>query len=626
MHGKSLVEAFDSRKEEVDTLLGLSDKYHQQAKLIVSGAHSKQDLELFYRLVKLSIKCLKMIFSRYNEVLDPKAKAVVYFKLADLYFNEVRDYPESESLITKLIAICHRNKYTDLHVAGIVLYLKITSSVDPEYSYSRLKEFMFIFRDSSNITCLLYILFYQLFDHSTTAKKRPPIKTVLETASRADNEIGACLIIIAAYDTLCNGNMKDFNSVLSKVDHEVSIKQLPIQLQCMFLVVKLYACLLSGNKIEFRSTAKALDGVNQSQKGENWCSWKPSGSFSLEFNYSLINVDLQLNWLNKNQFLCILRLLVGLNIIDRLVSAALKMFESSFTSIMPLIECLQGGKVDSQLCITHLDALRRISGYLLFNVIYYSNWCKAFGFGTVKNVENYMLELGASFLDLNSKIFTKMCLADCLRHDYSRKILYFEALISVLNEQNKISIDKFSRLINSITIDDVGVYATYQRINLSLWERDTKPNSKDLERQIKRDFERLQSLSVDNIDSAHFGTLTNYVTDMLCLRNIFEIIQCANALQAQHIYYKLKEVDSSISSVFLSIINHLTCLVFERPSDSMQARLKKCLSLQERLPTSFKLLRIQIYKAQLQFMQHNTKLAAEIEEIKLKIIKLNYRS
>lgn len=635
MDNEDAVAAFGSKKAELSALVCLADKYYQQAKSGIYNLRSSADIVQYYKLVKLSIKCYRLILSKYEMALDPKTKGLVYFKLAELYFHEVQDYSESESLIAKLIAICHRNKFNDLHVAGIVLYLKITSHVDPEYSFSQLKDFMFIFRDSSNMTCLFYILSYQLFHHETIMKKDFPVKTVLDAASHADKDVGSCLAIILAYNLLSHGNLKSFNLCMNQINDDLLIESLPVQIQCMLHIANLYACLLSGDKIKFKSTAKALDRINQKQKEESWSQWKLSGAFNITLNYSLLNLNFEFKWLNKDQFLCLLRLLVGLNIIDRLIPAALQMLKSSLKSVSSLIKSIEDRQIDFQGSINDCNLLFHLNGFILFNVIYYCEWCKIFGYGSIETLEDFrsegcFSELNHLFWDKDEKSTTGNEFTQVIGKEYQRKLAYLDGLKFVLNKNIFEARNQFESLMDEGVTDDIAYYSIYQHISLLLWRHEADVNAKQLENAINKDFKILRNWSkkehtAEDFNMISFNSRPDYESDIKILHAIFEILQYRDSGSARVIYQKIAGF-GTINSVFINILYHLVSCIFEKYSAEINKRMERCLSLQTRLPKGNNLLKILVYKAQLLFMQYDDVLPAEKEEVKLRILKLKQES
>ncbi|KAL9623335.1 MAG: hypothetical protein Q9160_002442 [Pyrenula sp. 1 TL-2023] len=99
-------------------LLTLADEYlaaaHDQSSLVTLSQH-EQDIDEYHKLVATSLGCMEALLKKSR--LQPLVEAKVRLKYAQVLHEETENLLEAETVLTKGIDLCERNRFIDLKYA-----------------------------------------------------------------------------------------------------------------------------------------------------------------------------------------------------------------------------------------------------------------------------------------------------------------------------------------------------------------------------------------------------------------------------------------------------------------------------------------------------------------------------
>lgn len=140
-------------------LLSLAEEYISAAHgmgSIASLAQREADLEQYYKLMSTALRCLESVLKHFR--LHPRAEATLRLRYASLLNDETDNNMEAETVLSKGITLCQRNRLFDLkysmqHLLGRVLFktnpraaLKTLDNVIPEVEAYQHIAWVYAFR------------------------------------------------------------------------------------------------------------------------------------------------------------------------------------------------------------------------------------------------------------------------------------------------------------------------------------------------------------------------------------------------------------------------------------------------------------------------------------------------
>ncbi|EEQ30342.1 75k gamma secalin [Microsporum canis CBS 113480] len=126
----------DNTKPAVDyqvLLLALADEYldaaHSQATLI-AVSQDEQEMEQYYKLVATGLRCMEALLKNWR--LAPQTEALVTLRFAKILYEETNNDTKAETILSKGIDLCERNRMFDLKYGMQQLLCRILAKSNPK--------------------------------------------------------------------------------------------------------------------------------------------------------------------------------------------------------------------------------------------------------------------------------------------------------------------------------------------------------------------------------------------------------------------------------------------------------------------------------------------------------------
>jgi hypothetical protein len=117
-------------------LLSLSDEYIEAAyklgaQVACQGEENDPETwEIYHNLIAAGLSCLDAFLKNFKST--PRLEAVVMLRYASLMFDETENYDLIESLLSKALTLCERNKLYDLKFSIHHLLVRVTFMTSPK--------------------------------------------------------------------------------------------------------------------------------------------------------------------------------------------------------------------------------------------------------------------------------------------------------------------------------------------------------------------------------------------------------------------------------------------------------------------------------------------------------------
>ena len=147
--------------DHMSMLLSLADEYtnaaYSMSTAVASGSASDEQSEQYYELLATAMGCLESALAKFRQP-DPRREARIRLRLASLLVEETENDQEAEDVFSKGIALCERNRLTDLkyamqHLSARFLFkrnqkaaLKAIDKLVQEVEVLRLSHWTYTFR------------------------------------------------------------------------------------------------------------------------------------------------------------------------------------------------------------------------------------------------------------------------------------------------------------------------------------------------------------------------------------------------------------------------------------------------------------------------------------------------
>ncbi|KAK0273271.1 hypothetical protein LTR35_012343 [Friedmanniomyces endolithicus] len=109
-------------------LLSLADEYvmaaHQMSSALAASDFDKDHIERYHQLVSTALGCLGSVLKNFRQ-LDARKEARIRLRLASLLHEETENSEQAGELLSKGIALCERNRLTDLKYAMHHLLVRV---------------------------------------------------------------------------------------------------------------------------------------------------------------------------------------------------------------------------------------------------------------------------------------------------------------------------------------------------------------------------------------------------------------------------------------------------------------------------------------------------------------------
>ncbi|KAK0784368.1 hypothetical protein LTR75_010739 [Friedmanniomyces endolithicus] len=109
-------------------LLSLADEYvmaaHQMSSALAASDFDKDHIERYHQLVSTALGCLESVLKNFRQ-LDARKEARIRLRLASLLHEETENSEQAGELLSKGIALCERNRLTDLKYAMHHLLVRV---------------------------------------------------------------------------------------------------------------------------------------------------------------------------------------------------------------------------------------------------------------------------------------------------------------------------------------------------------------------------------------------------------------------------------------------------------------------------------------------------------------------
>ncbi|KAK1813198.1 hypothetical protein LTR12_012452 [Friedmanniomyces endolithicus] len=109
-------------------LLSLADEYvmaaHQMSSALAASDFDKDLVERYHQLVSTALGCLESVLKNFRQ-MDARKEARIRLRLASLLHEETENSEQAGELLSKGIALCERNRFTDLKYAMHHLLVRV---------------------------------------------------------------------------------------------------------------------------------------------------------------------------------------------------------------------------------------------------------------------------------------------------------------------------------------------------------------------------------------------------------------------------------------------------------------------------------------------------------------------
>ncbi|KAK1077667.1 hypothetical protein LTR33_007892, partial [Friedmanniomyces endolithicus] len=109
-------------------LLSLADEYvmaaHQMSSALAASDFDKDHVERYHQLVSTALGCLESVLKNFRQ-LDARKEGRIRLRLASLFHEETENSEQAGELLSKGIALCERNRLTDLKYAMHHLLVRV---------------------------------------------------------------------------------------------------------------------------------------------------------------------------------------------------------------------------------------------------------------------------------------------------------------------------------------------------------------------------------------------------------------------------------------------------------------------------------------------------------------------
>ncbi|WEJ94445.1 hypothetical protein PSN45_001929 [Yamadazyma tenuis] len=383
--------------------------------------------------------------------------------------------------------------------------------------------------------------------------------------------------------------------------------------------------------IELKGCAKSIEGIIQKEREAQWKTWTSQGQISITINISQSNesIAFQLYWLNNMEFVSLYRLVTGVGLISQgLAAAALAPLKSGLRAMSSLMNGPEFNAVPFCGSLGQLNNHLVTSGRIIFNFLFYIEWIKSLNqincdiCGIIEDSDGLVSKLNERYLT-NCDNFT-------VAHIYQRKDQYLKTLIKLKSHNLNDSVKCFSQLLTQTSLPvDIKVFSIIQNINALLEVRDSLSHDDDSYGHTMVTIQNLKNMLNDFMNSKEkyeHGSFLQANAEVVDMILVISLVAEPTSTKNHHkIFGVLKNLNQDeICTPFLKILTSLICSFNESSLVTADERLQDCFKASKRLGKSYNdnVLRVAISKGEMYLLEKKGAPAAEIEEIKFRIMEI----
>lgn len=311
---ENIEEYTSSADFSISWLIHTSEDFIRQAHTSVLDANDIQGTKTYFKLIKLALKALHMLITKYRTSLNPALELVVYYELAHIYFSETENLEMADTYINKAIALSSRHNLVRSRIICEFLCSQILQTSNPNLVASYLVEKQTSYSNQglhniSDLFALARVNNLLVTDAQTGL-------TTLQSICQRPGVHPIVRILSLLYQTSLNlyqGNPEDGALCISEVEKLLTPDH-PPQLRAMCHLLK-FAYYISANKAEKgKPYLEILSSFISLQRLGNWKGWQEDGAF--ETTVPIINdgeeeVPFRVLWLSSDEFVIMFYFLSG---------------------------------------------------------------------------------------------------------------------------------------------------------------------------------------------------------------------------------------------------------------------------------------------------------------------------
>jgi hypothetical protein len=278
------------------------------------------DVSQYNTFIKASLHCLFKVLRHYSTLLDANIQAILYYKTAQILFNETISWNMASDYCSKGIQICKRNEPTltlaklKLQYLNFQIQLKLTpisfpvsSSTSNALTYLNNIIKQEIPNDDSYLNIRMFFEFikFQNFHNNYTKEKNilhlnHILKTLTENISDENYTFHKLILVHLIEYQLANiGNIDEIINNIDLLNSNVQSGKLPIQFTAISLLfntlVSLQQCNLNQINVHVQKFDEFIKSIKLSKK-----SWPTKLLFNFSIEKAFFPFDL--SWLSFKDF------------------------------------------------------------------------------------------------------------------------------------------------------------------------------------------------------------------------------------------------------------------------------------------------------------------------------------
>lgn len=635
----------------IKKLFNLSNFFLNKAHKIVLSTRSKKGCYNYFKLIKLSIKSLLLIFDKFKLSLTTEVKIILFLKLAKCYFSETNNIKVADYYVNKAFFIASRSNLVHLRFLCEFLTLQILNKSNQNLFFNYLNKKIGYYKgldlnNYSNLLCILKI------NELLTCNYNVGLMT-LQNFSESNNIDTLTKILSLLYQSsllLYRGSPKNSFDLLNKVQllFDNYKEQVPIQIFSMFYILKFYNCIQLSNHEEVKVILQKIIEIIISGQNSNWSDWNENSIFEIKIPLNNNTAETYLiyyvKWLNSDEFVIMFYFLMGLSSLFQNfnLKKTKKIFDKSLLIINEQINNL---KYDSnhkiKLEIFNLSKKILKIEFIKYNIYIYQVWLCFLNndFSSIHILNDFIYKFNnrkfteeqvTCFNLLIPKIIYLFALYYQNKNDVQAAKYFFLKVYNLTNIKLGIVDIKSSFLQFSLNIgcesiepknlfNELFVFSTIHSLILnefelhffSNYDNDSKNKlfnesyklNVELKKNLDSAFQKvncINSFSSNFVHSNNFLTATYNILSLIKLRKKNEednINDCINESELN----KMQEIQTKKKLLFYPFLNNLfTFLIYKNTSDIKKKNcyLEKCFEILSVSTQSNKdkLLKILIFK------------------------------
>ncbi|CAK9440285.1 uncharacterized protein LODBEIA_P43850 [Lodderomyces beijingensis] len=297
----------------------------QQSSHFISAAHEhlarfKQNYnwENYHKLVKAALRCLMLLWRKYEKDMTPRQRIVVCYRIAEIYLNETESFEVAEKYINMAIKICKSEELVEQEFYCDLLLIKVLEKTNVAVAIEHVEMKISEYGEKKIGGCQLFAECLTLIRvHYSLVDDFPVASIKLQRLVKGKQLHPSLHILASIYQAgllIHRGDPVRAITILKEVDQVQLGSSHPFK---AYLLLTTMLALLTSNDIPgAKRVLNELAFVRDESKKTNWDQWSANGETKIKIKIKVDEKEDQLTfsfpWLLKSEFLAITYFYSGL--------------------------------------------------------------------------------------------------------------------------------------------------------------------------------------------------------------------------------------------------------------------------------------------------------------------------